>query len=260
MHEWKVHPVGKSMRMRARDAVRGWRTPATALLLAASAGSVGAAGCPAELATATQLVLVMAENTGGVRATLQTYERATTSTPWQRRGADEPAVLGHRGLGLGWTLRGAASTTIPVKVEGDGRTPAGVYRIGAPFGSAPRSLHGYMHLRKGQQFCVDDLRSAHYGRIVPRSAVPPGTSGEDMGTIDLYRRGFVIDYPANAQARGGSCVFLHVWRTRDKGTAGCVAAAEATLAQLQAWVMPGKAVIAIGTQKMESELMACLRP
>jgi L,D-peptidoglycan transpeptidase YkuD (ErfK/YbiS/YcfS/YnhG family) len=49
-----------------------------------------------------------------------------------------------------------------------------------------------------------------------------------------------------------------VWRARDKGTAGCVAAAEATLAQLQTWVVPGKAVIAIGTQKMGAELLACL--
>jgi D-alanyl-D-alanine dipeptidase len=247
------------MRVRAKHVVRGLRrTLAAGLLLAVGAGSAGAAGCPAELAAATQLVLVTAATTNDIRATLQTFERAATSAPWRRKDAAEPAVLGRRGLGLGWTQRGAASTAVPVKVEGDGRTPAGVYRIGAPFGSAPQSLPGYMHLRRGPQFCVDDLRSAHYGRIVPRSAVPPGTSGEDMGTIDLYRRGFVIDYPANAQARGGSCVFLHVWRARDKGTAGCVAAAEATLAQLQTWVVPGKAVIAIGTQKMGAELLACL--
>ncbi|HWB47407.1 MAG TPA: L,D-transpeptidase family protein [Hyphomicrobiaceae bacterium] len=259
MQQSTVDRTRSAAQVRAEHARGSRLTFATGLLLlAAGAGPAVAADCPALLATATQLVLVTAAASDGIHATLQTFERAATSAPWQRRDASEPAVLGRRGLGLGWPLRGAAASAIPAKVEGDGRTPAGVYRIGAPFGSLPQSLPGYMQLRKGQQFCVDDPRSVHYGRIVPRSIVPPGTSGEDMGTIDLYRRGFVIDYPANAQVRGGSCVFLHVWRAPGKGTAGCVAASEATLARLQAWVVPGKAVIAVGTPQMGAELLSCL--
>jgi L,D-peptidoglycan transpeptidase YkuD (ErfK/YbiS/YcfS/YnhG family) len=218
---------------------------ALCVVLLAIAASPVAAQCPAALADATQLVLVRTARMGDLRATLQTFERSSPAVPWRAAASPEPAVVGRSGLGWGWGFRDQAKQGEPNKVEGDGRTPAGIYPLGHAFGFAASSAAGYLRLEKGKTFCVDDVRSARYGQIVARSTVPAGTSGEDMGGIDLYRRGVTVEYPANAAARAGSCIFVHVWRTADKGTTGCVAAAEAAVARLQEWIVPRKAAIAI---------------
>ena len=45
----------------------------------------------------------------------------------------------------------------PVKVEGDRRAPAGVYRIGRSFGFTVSRRRGHLRLTP-QSVCVDDVR------------------------------------------------------------------------------------------------------
>lgn len=215
-------------------------------LLAASLASPLSAGqCPEPLRSARQLVLVVASDMNTPTATLQTFTRKSRTAKWKPEGAPISTVVGSAGLGWGWPFRKLSQNGEPLKEEGDKRTPAGFYRFGRPFGFDKLPLHRYMQLEPDKQFCVDAATSPHYSRIIPHDKVTAEVSGERMWEIDLYRRGLVIDYPTDRDAKAGSCIFLHVWKAADSPTVGCVATDEPEVAKLQDWIKPKQAVIAI---------------
>jgi L,D-peptidoglycan transpeptidase YkuD (ErfK/YbiS/YcfS/YnhG family) len=210
------------------------------------------------LENARQLALVVTKGMNARAARMNAYERDAAGDPWRPHGAETQVVVGASGLGWGWTFASAASGGEPIKTEGDMRSPAGFFPIGAPFGFAAAPLAGHLTLSPGKTFCVDDPRSPHYGRIVSRADAGVKTSGEDMASISLYRFGLVVDYPPNATAKAGSCIFIHIWRSSDKGTSGCVAMAEKDVRALQAWTRPGESVIAVLPEKALAKYAACL--
>jgi L,D-peptidoglycan transpeptidase YkuD (ErfK/YbiS/YcfS/YnhG family) len=210
--------------------------------------------CPAIASTATQLIVVTADDANAATASLSTYQRTSGDGIWQRRDPVEPAVIGLKGLAWGVGF-GAAGE--PRKREGDQRTPAGLYAMGPAFGTAPASRPGYLRLEADKTFCVDDPASPHYNRIVT-TAVAGRASGERMWSVPLYRRGLVVDYPPAADQRAGSCIFVHVWRQPGQGTAGCVALPEPSVARLQDWIEPGRAAIALIARRDMPRFADCL--
>lgn len=229
--------------------------PALAAMLPALCGGAQAApDCPAPLAGASRLVLVTTQGMDRVSAQLRRFERAGPGQPWLALGPSESAVVGRSGLAWGHGFRASAREGEPVKREGDGRSPAGIYRLGRGFGFPATARPGDLVLRPGASLCVDDPASADYNRIVPLKA---GLKGEDMGAEPLYRRGLVIEYPSDAAARAGSCIFLHVWRSRAQGTAGCLALPEHRVAALQAFAAED-AVIAILPDAARARFPGCL--
>ena len=111
---------------------------ATAILVSpVFVSPVLAATCPAPLAQASRLVLVATQSMDTALATLQRFTRRSADLPWKRVGAAEPAVVGKAGLGWGFPFLDVKEGEEPEKVEGDNRTPAGFFRIGASFGFVP---------------------------------------------------------------------------------------------------------------------------
>lgn len=214
--------------------------------------------CPPELARATRLVVVTTASMDDLHATLETFERAAPEAPWRRVSAAEPAVVGAAGLGWGGAHARLGSPGDPIKQEGDKRAPAGVFVLGATFGSDASARPGHVQLAPQMHVCVDDVASPHYGRIVTRAEAGAGTSGEEMWRIPVYQRGIIVDYPANAATRSGSCIFVHIWTSPDDGTSGCVAAPEATVARLQDWTSARPAAIAILPASARRRLASCL--
>jgi D-alanyl-D-alanine dipeptidase len=210
--------------------------------------------CPEELRRATQLLLVSAKAMSSKTGIMRRFER-TGGSPWLEAGGAIPVVLGFNGIRWAWSS-GAMHKGGPVKREGDGATPAGVFPVGAPFGFDAAALPGYVQLRPGKQFCVNEPDAPSYNTIV--SPRPAGVSGEDMGSVSLYRRGFFVEYPTNRRTRGGSCTFIHVWRRPDAGTGGCVALSEENVTALQYWVRPKQAMIAILPEKEVHRLELCI--
>jgi L,D-peptidoglycan transpeptidase YkuD (ErfK/YbiS/YcfS/YnhG family) len=215
--------------------------------------------CPAALAQATRLVLVVAPDMQSVAATLRRFERASPAADWTAGGKAEPAVVGKAGLGWGWTFAAYARDGEPAKHEGDKRAPAGFYPLGRPFGLSAAALPGYLRLEPEESFCVDDARSSFYGSIVPHAVAGAHMSGEKMWTVPLYRRGLLVDYPANRRHKAGSCVFVHVWRGAKSGTAGCVALPENSVRDLQGWAKPGTAAIGILPKSAFDRFAPCLK-
>ncbi len=205
---------------------------------------------------ARRLVVVATDGFDSNDAQIATFVRETGEASWRQVGSSEPARVGRAGVGWGYTFRNFARADEPLKREGDKRAPAGLFRLGATFGDGLGAGAGHMQLTDGQHFCVDDTASESYSEIVPLDTVSEGTSGEKMWAIDLYRRGIVVDYPTSREAKSGSCIFIHVWRTPDTPTAGCVAASEETVKRLQDWtqVAEGGVYLAIVPQGAAARL------
>ncbi len=76
--------------------------------------------------------------------------------------------------------------------------------------------------------------------------------------MEVYAKGIAVDYPTNRQARAGSCIFVHIWQGEGQGTAGCVAAPEATIVRLREFARSGPSVIAIVPEMARERFKGCL--
>jgi L,D-peptidoglycan transpeptidase YkuD (ErfK/YbiS/YcfS/YnhG family) len=213
--------------------------------------------CPAPLAAARRLVLVTAKTMNDTAAEMQLYERSSAAEPWRAVASAEPALVGKAGLGWSHAFRRYARANEPVKVEGDKRAPAGIYRIGKSFGILPSSRPDYLHVTS-DTVCVNEPSSPHYNAIMSRKLVGADVSAENMSrALPMYRRGLVVDYPTDGKARAGSCIFIHVWRSPSTGTAGCVSMPEPRVEALQDFASGG-AVLAILPQAALGRFAGCL--
>ena len=189
-----------------------------------------------------QLVVVTTDNWQAVTGTLRRFKRSGSDQAWRPVGVRVPVTVGREGMAWGMGLH-AVPKGEARKVEGDGKAPAGVFRLTAAFGydARPRGLKlPYMQARPGIE-AIDDPRSRFYNQIVDRAAVAKvdwRSSETLLRTDDSYRHGVVIAHNPKGVPRGGSCIFLHVWSRRGEGTAGCTAMSLAAIAELQRWVDP----------------------
>jgi len=239
---------------------RGVAIGALALsLLAPAAPAALAQSCPAPLQKAQRLLLVTAASMNATAATLHLFERDAPNAPWRAVGDGEPALIGKAGMGWSHFFRHLARPGEPIKVEGDKRAPAGVYAVGRGFGTLPSSRPNYLHVTP-DTVCVNDVASPAYNSVTSRTQISPKAHVENMSqALPMYRRGLLLDYPTDARARAGSCIFLHVWRNAATGTAGCVALPEPRVEALQDFT-EGGAAIAILPRHALDRLGKCLPP
>ena len=223
----------------------------------AHSAAARAQSCPAPLADAKRLVLVTAPSMNDMTATMRLYERTSAREPWRALDASEPATIGKAGMGWSQFFTRLARRGEPLKVEGDKRTPAGIYPIGRSFGILASSRPDYLHVTS-DTICVHDLSSPAYNTIASRAGVGPAVHAENMSRIlPMYRRGLLVDYPTDARKQAGSCIFIHVWRSPTTGTAGCVAVPEPRVEALQDFAAGG-AVLAILPRGALDRLPGCL--
>lgn len=216
--------------------------------------------CPASLQTAKRLVLVTAPSMESKHATLQTFERDTPVSPWQAASGPQPAMLGNQGVAWADSYQSYAGQGEPIQVEGDNRSPAGVFALGQTFGFDNQSHPLHISLQRDRHICVDDLASPYYNQIVSRDQAGPGVHAEEMRDIPTYKRGIVIDLPTDREKRTGSCIFLHIWNDAAVGTGGCIGLPENSVEELQTWGGGGQAVIAILPQSARDRMQDCLPP
>jgi L,D-peptidoglycan transpeptidase YkuD (ErfK/YbiS/YcfS/YnhG family) len=159
---------------------------------------------------------------------------------------------------MAWSyfFRKFAGAGEPIKVEGDKRVPAGLYRIGKSFGTLPPNRADYLHITDGVT-CVDDVASPAYNTIASRAKIGAKVHGESMWRVAEYRRGLLVDYPTNAKARAGSCIFIHVRLSDKTGTGGCVALPQARVEALQEFAQKG-AVLAVLPRHALDRFKGCL--
>ena len=194
----------------------------------------------------TQLVTVIAADWNAWHAQLQRYERAAGQA-FVKVGAPMNVVLGHAGYGWGDGLHGAGAPPGrpgPVKREGDGRSPAGIFALGTVHGYAPSAPSIRLPYRQAtaRDRCVDDPESSHYNRIVSLGAVRESwKSAEHMRRADdMYELALDIEHNRNPVVPGhGSCIFAHAWAGPEVPVTGCTGLAKADLQLLLTWLKPG---------------------
>lgn len=187
-----------------------------------------------------QLVLVIIPDWNADHGRLRTYARE--GGRWQAVNAAQPVTIGRAGAAWGLGLN-ATHGDGPVKREGDGRSAAGVFRIGEAFGYAGHADTGLAYRAlQASDYCVDVDGSPLYNRIVDSNAADAKGSSEPMRR-DLhmngdqrYRLGFVIEHNAAGQRGAGSCIFAHLWQSPTDTTAGCTAMNDATMQAMLAWL------------------------
>lgn len=201
------------------------------------------------LANSTELIVVTTPDWNSVAASLQRYQRPTPRAHWQPVGSPFTVDLGRSGIAWGMGLSPIPSTRTaadPVKKEGDGRSPAGVFPLTAAFGYAypqdPAWKMPYLYLAPTVE-CVDDSSSHFYNIVLDRSTVTPDwhSSEHMLRKDDDYRIGLVIGHNASpAKPGGGSCIFMHIWEGPGVGTSGCTAMPREQLEPIIAWLDPAK--------------------
>ena len=219
---------------------------------------------PAAAGGALQAVVVVTGDWSAVPGTLRRFERASPGDAWRETGGEIPVVVGKGGLGWGIGLHGGPpSLPGPVKHEGDGRAPAGIFRLGSAFGYAPAAEVPWVRLPYIHSTdvwkCVDDTASRYYNQLVDEStARKDWQSHENMRlTSDAYRLGVVVEHNSREQTSpgGGSCIFLHIWGGPGSSTVGCTAMAPADIEALLHWLDPARSPVLVQLPREQYRLL-----
>ena len=192
-----------------------------------------------------QMVLVVTPDWNTDHGVLRAYERKGDT--WRPVASAQAVTIGHAGAAWGLGLNDAQPDG-PQKQEGDGRSAAGVYRIGEAFGYASKTdtQMPYRALQESD-YCMDVSGSPYYNRIVDtRDVGEQAVAGSSepmrrdlhLNGDQLYKVGFVIEHNTRGHEKAGSCIFAHVWKSPTDATAGCTAMPEAAMRQLLAWLKP----------------------
>lgn len=190
---------------------------------------------------AQQMILVLSKDWSSITGTMQRFERSGPS--WKKVGKPWPVSLGLKGMawGRGWH---SPSNEGPQKIEGDNKSPAGIFKIGQAYGYSPSAPEGshWPYTQVDEKWrCVDDPASSRYNQIFPieTSTKKDWKSAELMKRKDhLYKWVINVEQNTPSTCDCGSCIFLHVWRKPGSGTEGCTAMAEEKIVELLRWLNP----------------------
>jgi L,D-peptidoglycan transpeptidase YkuD (ErfK/YbiS/YcfS/YnhG family) len=194
-----------------------------------------------------QLVIVTTSDWDADQGVLTAYELAQDQ--WKQVQPPTPVAVGRAGAAWGVGLHPQQSAG-PIKKEGDGRSPAGVFRISEAFGYAASesTALAYKGMRESD-YCIDVSGSPLYNRIVDARVV--GESAVRGSTEPMrrdihangdvrYKLGFVIEHNVQGAPQAGSCIFAHLRRSADEPTSGCTSMDEPAMRALLAWLRPDR--------------------
>jgi L,D-peptidoglycan transpeptidase YkuD (ErfK/YbiS/YcfS/YnhG family) len=207
-----------------------------------------------------QMLLVVAEGWNYTEATLRRFERASAEADWRPVGDETPVNLGRKGLGWGRGLHGLALGAGPVKKEGDGRAPAGVFALGDGFAQDPAEV-GPVRVpvlrNDADLVCVDDVKSRYYNELL-RLPAPGGRDWDSQETMPrpdgMYRYGAFVKHNAAPVTPGaGSCIFLHVWLARGVASSGCTNMEPAQMLALLRWLDADKRPVLVQLARNDYE-------
>ncbi len=194
-----------------------------------------------------QLVLGLAETWDSDRAEINLFEKIDGA--WMPIKSF-PARLGKKGLAWGRGLHPIPPDAENLKKEGDGKTPAGVFKIGGAFGYDENiERHPKTPYLKVTPFdmWVEDPLSAHYNRhlrIAPKEHLSSWEKKQQMKQNDpahALKLLILHNSPPDVAPHRGSAIFFHIWREDGtKPTTGCTVMDEKHLRKMISWIDPDK--------------------
>ncbi len=213
-------------------------------------------------ASSKQCIVGIADGWNSSHVELRWFEKRAGK--WQPVGAPWPGRLGKNGLiwglGLHPVPKGAKT-----KIEGDMRSPAGVFRLGGVWGYAEAiQKHpklAYRHVTP-RDLWVEDPESPSYNLnvILPHDPKTDWERKQQMHQNDAaHSLKWFIAHNAepNIIPNAGSSIFFHIWRRGGAApTAGCTTMSEAKLKQLIALADPQKMPLFVLLPRAEYERLA----
>lgn len=185
-----------------------------------------------------QVVFVKTNSDSTINGIMFLYERKNAHKQWELKDSFN-IVVGKNGLGKDVTSSINLNNITPVKHEGDGKSPAGIFTLGPVF-----SYHKLKHIHMPfvqvdtNFYCVDDVSSDYYNTLIRQDTAQHNfNSFEYMRRQDsLYEYGVWVKYNSDPVKNGnGSCIFIHIWRNKNSGTAGCTAMSKEHVVELIHW-------------------------
>ena len=202
-----------------------------------------------------QIILVVSDDFNKSVAKIECYEGS--------KQVFKPIVVNIGKNGLGWGLgevKLSQKQGEPLKYEGDKKAPVGVFKLTALFGYAKESEYFMPYLYASENLiCVDDSESPFYNQII--IAHGNEKSFEFMKRKDnQYKLGIVVEHNKKAVAKRGSCIFMHIQKGENKGTAGCTSMREEDIKKIAKWLDKSKNPILIQIPKSSSSEILRLYP
>ena len=192
-----------------------------------------------------QVVLGITDSWNSSHVTLQLFDR--NGSQWQASSQLWSGRLGKNGSS--WGIGAHPKQGGKQKVEGDGRTPAGVFYIGGVWGYAEScEKHPNTPYRQitSRDLWYENKLSPYYNqhKVLPYEPKSTAEKKAQMRQGDAAHslKMFVAhNPPPNAQPGRGSAIFFHIWRGGgSKTTAGCTTMAESKLRSLISQINPDK--------------------
>ena len=203
-----------------------------------------------------QLLVVTTKNWSAPAGTLQRY--ALHDSSWQKVGDEIAIKLGRNGLGWGIGLHEVPNNAQIIKKEGDGKAPAGIFKLKQAFGYAPLNITYPYKVYTETDHCVDDVESSFYNKIVDSNKINVDYKSKEHMKFpkDYYKYGIVVNHnhidEEGAIKGAGSCIFIHI---KDIPTAGCTVMNEYQIQTLLGWLDPEAEPLLIqGTENVVKKL------
>lgn len=172
-----------------------------------------------------QLIIVYNEKQDNSTAILTTYEKINEK--WKLKFGPLKTYIGRNGF---------ASKN--QKVEGDNKTPTGLFRFGQLFSYAPavKTKLPFIKTTKDDKW-IDDPESPDYNTYVRGETSAKSFEKLLLNGID-YKYCLVINYNTKPVIKEkGSAIFFHI---SDAPTSGCVAISEKEMKEILNWLSPCK--------------------
>ena len=198
-----------------------------------------------------QLLVVTTKDWQSPDAILQRYERVKKG--WRSVGKGFPVITGKNGLGWGRGIHQIPSDAKIVKKEGDGKAPAGIFRLKNAFGYQPFEIAYPYKVYRETDHCVDDGKSRWYNHIVDSTKVKQDYQSFERMKFprNYYRYGLVVDHNPDAVPGAGSCIFMHIKKPQHLPTVGCTAMSEKEIKMVLKWLDPKKHPLLIQAPRSE---------
>ncbi len=153
-------------------------------------------------------------------------------------------------------LQEVLQNNAPNKREGDGKSPAGIFQIRKQIYGYAESYNITKKENKQQNkdsqkkwsytqvtenwLGIDDPQSKYYNQLLDQRTIPQSdwNSYENLRREDdAYKWFLMIEHNTQPPiAYHGSCLFIHLWTSPNKATAGCVSMSEENFLRLLEWL------------------------
>jgi len=200
-----------------------------------------------------QTILVVTASADANTGTMYYFERRNSVSKWESTLEISQVAIGKNGLAWGRGLHKEGSPKgFPIKKEGDGKSPAGIFSLSSIFGYQSEAEWGgfkmpYLRLNEMIE-CIDDASSQNYNSIVSNDTMEiDWSSSEKMASMGIfYKLGVTVDHNKNPMENGaGSCIFIHNWKSPFGTTAGCTAMDSDNMKKTAFWLDADKSPLLI---------------